>query len=311
MLLTSWVDATALTGNPRRCATLAVMLAAVPALVATQPQMSAGWEAQLTLRYARRERRTVLVERRHRGPLRVQKALYPEGEGVCQTLVVHPPGGIVGGDSLAIDLQGGASTHVQVTTPGAAKWYRTSGAVARATTAITAAQDCIVEWLPQEAILFDGARASMTTCVALARGAVFVGWDIVSLGRTAAGESFTSGRLHQSWELIREDRLVWCERAVLDGGSRALRSGAILGAAPVFGTMIIAGTAVSDELRAACREVAATEGQGAVTRMPEVCVARYCGVSPMAARTYFALLWRLLRPVLIGREFVPPRIWAT
>lgn len=287
------------------------MLAAAPALVAVPPQTSAGWEAQLTLRYARRERRTVLVERRHRGPLRVQKALYPEGEEVCQTLVVHPPGGIVGGDALAIDLHGGASTHIQLTTPGAAKWYRTTGATARATTAIRAAEDCIVEWLPQESIVFDGARASMTTRVALARGAVFAGWDIVSLGRTAAGERFTSGRLHQTWELTREDRLVWCERAVLDGGSRALRSGAILGSAPVFGTMIVTGHAMSDALRAACRDVVATEGKCAVTRMPEVCVARYCGASPIAARTYFATLWRLLRPAMIGREFVPPRIWAT
>jgi len=272
---------------------------------------AAGWEARLALRFVREPGRTVLAERRHSGPLRVQKALYPEGGDVCQAIVVHPPGGIVGGDVLDIAVTAEAGAHAQLTTPGAAKWYRSAGPVARQSTRLRAAAGATIEWLPQETLLFDGARASIATRIELDADALFIGWDVVGLGRTAAGERFASGRLHQTVELVRAGALVWCERAVLDGGSRALQSGAVLDAAPVFGTMVAAGRDVGDALLAACRAVVCASGEGAVTRLPQALVARYRGASAIAARTYFALLWRALRPALAGRDAVPPRIWAT
>src|SRR6187399_900454 len=106
----------------------------------------AGWNARLELRFEREAARTVLTTRRHVGPLRVQKSLHPEGAGVCQAIIVHPPGGIVGGDSLAIAIEAGAGAHAQLTTPGAAKWYRSAGSVARSTTALRLAAGALVEW---------------------------------------------------------------------------------------------------------------------------------------------------------------------
>jgi len=278
----------------------------VPARVAP-----AGWEAQLELGFERAAARTVLAARRHVGPLRVQKALHPEGPEVCQVVVVHPPGGIVGGDSLTIEVDAGARAHAQLTTPGAAKWYRSAGLVARSDTVLRVATGALVEWLPQETMLFDGARAAIRLTVELAGDARFIGWDVAQLGRTASGERFASGRMHQTLELRKGDALLWCERTVLDGGSGALQSGAILGGAPVFGTMIAAGADVDGGVLAACRAAAPASGEGAVTRLPHVLVARYRGGCAHAARTYFALLWRLLRPALAGREAVPPRIWNT
>lgn len=270
-----------------------------------------GWRAQLQLRFEREPQRTVLAQRRHSGPLRVQKALYPEGPEVCQVIIVHPPGGIAGGDVLDIAIHAGAGAQVQLTTPGAAKWYRTAGARAQATSRIAAGPGACVEWLPQESILFDGARATIATRVELAGDAVFVGWEIMSLGRIAAGERFATGRLRQSFEIARDGRLLWCERALLEGGSPALHSGAVLGGAPVFGTMIVAAPPLDNATLAICRDCAPTQAEGAVSRLPDVFVARYRGASAAAARTYFASLWRILRPVTIGREAVPPRIWAT
>ncbi len=272
---------------------------------------SAGWEAQLELGFERAADRTVLATRRHVGPLRVQKALYPEGAGVCQAIVVHPPGGIVGGDSLRIEIDVGERAHAQLTTPGAAKWYRSAGATARSETVLRARAGAIVEWLPQEAMLFDGARAAIALRIELAADACFVGWDVTNLGRTASGERFASGRLRQTLELVRDGELLWCERAALEGGSPALQSGAIMGGAPAFGTMIAAGRNLDDSVLGACRAVSPVSGEGAVTRLPELLVARYRGDSAPAARTYFATLWRLLRPALAGRESVPPRIWNT
>jgi urease accessory protein len=272
---------------------------------------SAGWDAHLALRFERDGPRTMLAARRHIGPLRVQKPLYPEGAEVCQVIVVHPPGGIVAGDSLAIDVDAGNGAHVQMTTPGAAKWYRSTGPVAQSAATLRVRAGALVEWLPLETILFDGARAAIRLAIELEGDARFIGWDVTRLGRTASGERFDAGRLLQRFELFRDGALLWCDRTAFDGGSRALQSGAILDGAPVFGTLIAALGPVDDGLLVACREVRGTSGAGAVTRLPQVLVARYRGHSTGEARTYFATLWRLLRPALAGRDAVPPRIWTT
>jgi len=270
-----------------------------------------GWEARLDLTFERDDARTVLATRKHVGPLRVQKALYPEGPEVCQAIIVHPPGGIVGGDSLSIGIDVGALAHAQLTTPGAAKWYRSAGPRAGAVTTLRIHEGALLEWLPQETMLFDGARASIALSVELARESRYIGWDITCLGRTASGERYASGDLRQSTEISRDGSLLFCERAAIDGGSRLLQSGAILKGAAVFGTLVAVGAPVTDEMLAGCRAVRCNTGEGAVTRLPEVFVARYRGDSASAARTYFATLWCLLRPHIAGRDAVTPRIWNT
>ena len=279
--------------------------------LASRAPAGSGWEARLDLSFLRDASRTVLADRRHRGPLRVQKALYPEGPEICQAIIVHPPAGIVGGDRLAIAIDVGARAHAQITTPGAAKWYRSAGADAVASTKLAVGSGSVLEWLPQESLLFDGARAAITLRIDLAADARFIGWDIVGLGRIASGERFASGRLHQTVELWHAGALAWCERAVLDGDSAALQSGAVLSGEPVFGTMIVAGAAVGDALLATCRAIAGTSDGASVTRLPHALVARYRGDSAPAARAYFALQWNALRPTLVGRAAVSPRIWST
>ena len=132
------------------------------------PATDASWHAELHLGFARTGERTVLRENRHRGPLRVQKALYPEGDAVCQAIVLHPPSGIAGGDQLAIAAEVGAGAHAQLTTPGAGKWYRSGGVEASQCIELTVGEGATLEWLPQETIVFDGAQARMETHVSLA-----------------------------------------------------------------------------------------------------------------------------------------------
>ena len=151
----------------------------------TLPQ-SQRWEAALALEFAARDGATRLTGCRHRGPLRVQKALYPEGAAVCQTIILHPPAGIAGGDRLQISAALAAGTHAQITTPGAGKWYRSGGPEASQELDFALGRDAVLEWLPQETIIFDGAKAHMATRIRLDADSRYLGWEILCLGRRAA-----------------------------------------------------------------------------------------------------------------------------
>ena len=251
-----------------------------------------------------------MTRREHRGPLVVQKPLYPEGPDVCQCVVVHPPAGIVGGDRLALDVTVGAGACVQLTTPGAAKWYRSAGAPAAQTFGVRVDDEASLEWLPQGTIVYDGARARSATRIALTRSSTFIA-DIVSLGRRAAGERFRCGEWRQRFEIVRDAALIWSEHAVLHGESGLLASPAGLNGASVFGTFVAVGAKTVESMLPALREIAPVQGDSAVTHLPDVLVARYLGESMEAASAYFGALWSAVRPALTGRPAMRPRIWST
>ena len=270
-----------------------------------------SWQARLALAFERRGERSVLAAREHDGPLVVQKALHPEGEGVCHAIVVHPPAGVAGGDVLRLELAARAGAHALVTTPGAGKWYRSAGAWATERVSIAAEPGAVVEWLPQETIVYDGALADIGFEASLAADSRLIAWDIACLGRTGAGEGFERGRLRMEVRVRRAGRLAWLERARIEPGNRVGAAPAGLAARPVFGTLLAAAPEIDDGWLAACREESPRAGVGAVTRLPGLLVARYRGDSTEAAREYFIALWTRLRLPMLGRAAVAPRIWAT
>lgn len=273
--------------------------------------VDAGWRAELALEFELREARTVLAARRHDGPLVVQKPLYPEGDAVCHAIVVHPPGGIAGGDELTLGVAVGESAQALLTTPGAGKWYRSAGPWARQALRFELAAGASLEWLPQETIVFDAARADLSTEVRLAPGACFIGWEVLCLGRAGSGERFTRGELRTSTRLLRGEQPVWLERGRIAGGDALLESPVGLDGHTVSGTLLAAAPEIEANLVSACREILPDRGEGAITRLPGVLVARYLGDASEAARHWFVALWRLLRPALLQREAVEPRIWRT
>ena len=203
------------------------------AMQAAESPPLAGWRATLALDFELCGRRSVLTERRHDGPLVVQKPLYPEGDDVCHAIVVHPPGGIAGGDELQLTVRAKAGAHALLTTPGAGKWYRTAGPWAHQRIALEAGAGAVLEWLPQETIVFEGAAAELESDIRLAPDARFIGWEILRLGRTASGERFTRGQLRTRTVIRRDGRIAWLERARLEGGSDlrpAVRSDRVRGA---------------------------------------------------------------------------------
>jgi urease accessory protein len=290
------------------------MLAICPPLEEVRPAAGTqqSWHARLELGFAAPgDGRTVLAHRLHKGPLRVQKALYPEGPEVCHTLILHPPAGIAGGDELTVQVTVGAGARALITTPGAGKWYRSNGPLARQTLDFEVAAGGVLEWLPQESIVFDRVKGHTETRVRLVGDAVFIGLDLLCLGRTASGERFTEGSLRLASRIERDGKLIWSEQGLIEGGSRLLTSPVGLCGQPVTGTLLVAADGIGNDLLAACREIRPIVGEGAVTRLPGLLVARYLGPSGEPARAWFVALWAALRPALTGRAATVPRIWHT
>jgi len=245
----------------------------------------------------------------HDGPLVVQKPLYPEGEAVCHTIVVHPPGGIAGGDELMLSAKIAHGAAALLTTPGAAKWYRSAGPWAEQRVFFDVAG--ALEWLPQETIVYNGSLARMHAEIRLSRDARYLGWEVLCLGRSGSGERFASGESILSSSLRREGALVWNERGRIEGGGALLGSACGFAGRTVCGTLLASAPQIPDEVLARSRDVAPESGDAAITRLPGILVARYLGDSSEAAKGFFRKLWGVLRPALIGRPAVEPRIWRT
>lgn len=269
------------------------------------------WPARLELEFAKRGQRSVVAARRHDGPLVVQKPHYPEGEAVCHVIIVHPPGGIAGGDELELTADLGAGSSALLTTPGAAKWYRSAGVWARQQINFRVDGGASLEWLPQETIVFDGAHADTRLDVELKGDGNFIGWEIVCLGRTGSAERFNHGQWRSRTTIKRDGKPLWFERGQLAGNDRALEAPAVLAGEPVVGTMVAAAEKLTPALLTACREVAPQRGDGGVTLLPGLLVGRYLGESSEAAKSYFTKLWQVVRPALLDRPVATPRIWRT
>jgi urease accessory protein len=179
-----------------------------------------AWHARLDLDYAVEAGRCV-ARFAHDGPLRILQSLYPEGDGTCHNVIVHPPGGLVGGDTLAIDVTLREGAHGLVTTPGAAKFYRSDGATALQHTRIGMAAGSRFEWVPLEAIYYSGCVAENWLELDLAPGAELLGWDIAAFGLPQAGQPFVRGRVQQHLQL----RDAWLERGLIDAGDLRLMDG--------------------------------------------------------------------------------------
>ncbi|MGZ5077407.1 MAG: urease accessory protein UreD [Methylobacter sp.] len=265
-----------------------------------------GWQAKLELGFEQKHDKTLLAHRRHQGPLSVQRPFYPEGE-VCHVYILHPPGGIVGGDRLSLDINSGQHSHALITTPAAGKFYRSNGELAVQTVSIIVKEGAALEWLPQETIIYQGARLKSTVNVKLAAGARFIGWEILSLGRPASGEGFDEGLADLSWQVYRENQPLFLERLHLDAKAFAARWG--LQGFSSCGTLF-ASPANAESLAAVQQLIGDTKGQG-VTLIDDLLVCRAIDIRSDRLRGFFEQVWAIVRPDSIQRKACAPRIWAT
>ena len=267
---------------------------------------TSGWEARLRLGFERVGEKTVLSSRTRSGPLAVQRPFYP-AQGGAHVYILHPPGGVVGGDGLDIRVEVSEGAEALVTTPGAAKLYRSAGDQARIVNTLNV--DGILEWLPQENIFFDGARVRQRTQILLGAHSIFMGWEIHCLGRLASRETFRDGSLDLGVNIQRSGVPINMERLGLDGvrvngraGLRGLPVAATFYAAPVD-------AGLCESVRQwQCQSD--TESCG-ITLLNDLMIVRYLGTSAAAARSRLQQVWQHVRPALTGRGAVTPRIWST
>jgi urease accessory protein len=267
-----------------------------------------GWSAGLHLGFRAAPGKTVLAERRRHGPLAVQRPFYPEGD-VCHVYLLHPPGGVVGGDRLHIDSVSAAGSSALLTTPGATKFYRSSGPLAQQHQSLQVDDGASLEWLPQENIFFPGARAALRTTIHLRGDARLAWWEVLCLGRPVIGEAFEQGSLDAALAIRRDGVPLLLERLRIDSRSRLRRS--LLDGAPVFATAVFSHAAAAqvEQLR---EQVAGAAGPSAgVTLLEDLLVVRYIGDSTEQARRLFVDAWKTLRGPLLQRPASVPRIWNT
>ena len=270
------------------------------------------WPAELELVFARQGERTVLERRRHRGPLVVQRPFHPEADGTCHVYVLHPPGGVAGGDELSLRAEARTNASVLLTTPAASKLYRTKSPRASLQQTFRIGDGASLEWLPQETIAFGGSRVTSTTTVHLERDASYVGWEITCLGRPAAGDAFVTGSFRQCTEVWREGRLLLVDRMHVDAESPARTAAWGFHGHPVYATLVA--SAASPSLVAALRAAVTIDSpvdRFAVTALSGVTVCRFLGPSSERARRALLAAWRVLRSEILGKPACPPRIWTT
>jgi urease accessory protein len=280
------------------------------------------WPASLDCSFRREGRRTVLSRLRFDGPLRVQRLFYPEAEeeGVqpCHCYLLHPPGALVSGDDLAIRCTVGPGAHCLITTPSAGKILRAdSHGVAQRQTSTAHLEEGLLEWLPQETIVFAGAAARLSSSFFLRGKSRLLGWDILCLGRPAGREPFTGGSIAQRLQIWRDKTPLLHEhlRLEADGALRdspaGLRGFSVCATFFACGRMDEAGDEAS--LREACGRLQHLEdpecGCSGATCRGSILLARYLGNDAARARQFCLAAWATVRPALLGRKICPPRIW--
>ena len=271
-----------------------------------------GWVAKLNLNIQCVGGHSRLINPSHSGPLRVQKPFYPEGASLAHLYILHPPGGVVGGDQLYIDMLVSKKAKGLMTTPGATKIYRSDSKTMILQQTFVVEEQATLEWLPQETIIFDGAFVDSTTKVNLVGDSKYIGWEIVCFGRPGAGEVFKHGLVRMNLEIWRDDLPIWLDRTVYLAETETnsiFQAAWGLNSSPVMATLIA--SSCTQQIHEALTEQHLEKGSYSTSLIEDVLVCRYIGACSQEAKACFLEIWSQLRPKLLNRSPCPPRVWNT
>ena len=264
-----------------------------------------SWNAKLDCTFEFAGDRTI-VRHEHLGPLRIQRPFYPENN-VAHVYLLHPPGGVVGGDNLTVNVASEFKTAGLITTPGATKFYRSNGQVAKVGHQFDIDGGSF-EWFPQENIFFPESKVKISSNINLANGASVAWWDINCFGRGKAEKSFVHGSACSVMNLWVDDLLLLRERVLVNTDFPLSLSSGCRGN-PTVGTLIL--YPLHAERISFVRQCLSDRAQFSVSTFDGLLVVRYLGASAEQAKTGFIQVWSKLRRELNGKIACLPRIWAT
>ena len=274
------------------------------------------WHAHLQLDYTHTAAKT-LARHQHDGPLRILQSLYPEGDAVCHNVLVHPPGGLVGGDTLNINITASGQSHGLITTPGATRFYKSDGELALQRTQIQLHDESRLEWLPMEAICYNRCLAQNELRIDLGAEAEFIGWDVTAFGLPHAKLPFEQGRFRQHIEVPG----VWLERGLLDAQDTRLMKGPVGlgGNCCIASIFFVTGSKLGrarkqqalDAARAVIDDHPLRATAGATSPNDRVIVVRALAPMVEPAMQLLRGVWAAWRAQLWHQPAVNPRIWMT
>ncbi|MDP5252802.1 MULTISPECIES: urease accessory protein UreD [unclassified Vibrio] len=276
-------------------------------------QIERHWPAHLRLDLVKSGNKTQMKHMAFKGPLRVQRPFYPE-QDVCHIYLLHPPGGLVSGDDLHIDIRCQQGSHALLTTPSAGKIYQAdSKNIKQLQSVDIEVNNGVCEWLPMETIVFDGAQGQLTTNIQLHGEAKFIGIDVFCLGRPKSELPFKSGSISQKLSIYRNHRPLLLERQVLSATDPLLSAASGFHGHLVSGTLTVVGFEHGEKMVAPLRDYMATESEGvlSITYRLNVLLVRYLGDCSEEAQRLLRACWAFLRPLLLERPACYPRIWNT
>lgn len=263
-----------------------------------------GWQASLALQFSYTPEKTLLHSARHVGPLTVQRPFYPEDQ-TCHLYLLHPPGGIVGGDELNISVQLDPKSQVLITMPGASKFYRSSGPQARLNQCFFIEEDAMLEWLPQDTIFFPGAHAALRSVFHLHHSSTLLAWELFCLGRPVINETFSHGTIESRLEVWIDNEPLLIERQHLSDGNLAP-----VAEHPWIGTLLC--YPANDTLLEGVRERLATlENFAGATLTDNLLSLRFLAYDNLICQKAMRDIWQYLRPHVMAKAPHPPRIWQT
>lgn len=260
--------------------------------------------------FAWRDGASRLAELDQRSPLRVLFPRVDAGEPPLAA-VTTVSGGLVGGDSLRVEIGVGPKASVLAFGQAAEKIYRSTGPSSTVDVALDVAADGWLEWLPQESILFDGARLERRTTVDVDLAGRLMAGECLVFGRLARGEIMRRGLVRDRWEVRRGGRLVWADALRIEDdilGTLDAASG--FGGARVCGTAIYVGPDAAALLDTAKALTEGLEGvRAGATCVGGILVARWLSCDPLSLRGAFGDFWMGLRAAAGGLPPRLPRLW--
>ncbi|WP_159715168.1 urease accessory protein UreD [Blochmannia endosymbiont of Camponotus nipponensis] len=267
-----------------------------------------GWLGELELNFAVRKGRSVLTKCKHVGPFYVKKSFYSDNDNTPHVYLLHPPGGLVGGDKLMLDVQLESGSRALLTTPGAAKFYSSNGMCAVQKNTFKLEGNTAFEWVPQSSIFFPKTKAKVDTTFIIEQGSKVISFEMLHFGNVSLGADVYPEEVDICLNVFLYNSVGLQERLRINKLNCVIKLGGFQISALLFA--IPSDEEILNKVRKLITSVKHFQIGGA-TLLDEILVVRLLGNDNQYLKSLLHCIWYTIRPVIIGREVTVPRIWST